>query len=76
MKINDVIFGMDNSFIRFETDKGKIYFSKGKYYKLHPINPYAEALNGPVVKEIELALSLDDYHQSKDVKSFIKKNSK
>jgi hypothetical protein len=72
MKIIESIFGMDGTFIRLETDKGKIYIHKGKFWDVHPGNCFAKVLPEKISKEVQEAVNRGGYNLVNEVKSFIK----
>jgi hypothetical protein len=77
VKIIEVVFSADGTYIRLEAGKNKCYyFSKGKFYDCCPVNCFAKILPTSVSKEIQEAIAGGGYNSVKEVKQYIKDSIK
>jgi hypothetical protein len=74
MKINEAVFSSDGTYVRLETDKGKIYIHKGKFMDSCPVNVISKVFPVGVSKEIQTAVDKGGYNQVDEVKKFIKQS--
>jgi len=76
VKINEAIFSADGTYVRLETDKGKIYAHRGEFLDSCPVNCFAKPITATLNKEVQAALTKGGFNDVSEVKKFIKDSGK